>query len=359
LATAVACEDREPPAGGEDAEKSEAEAPAKMEAAALAPDREALRTRAAAVFKPLPTEVANPNNPFTEEKIALGRILFYDPRFSKNQDISCNSCHTLERYGVDGEPTSFGHRRQRGERNSPTVYHAALHIAQFWDGRAADVEEQAKGPILNPVEMAMPSAEHVMTVLKSVPGYEPMFAAAFPDDPDPIDIDNGALAIAAFERRLLTPSPFDAFLEGDATALGDEQLRGLQLFLDTGCTTCHNGVAIGGAMFQKLGLVRPYPTFDPGRAAVTGNEADKQFFKVPSLRNIVKTGPYFHDGSISTLDEAIETMAAVQLGRDLTPDQVAGIRTFLESLTGEIDEQYIAKPEIPASGPTTPKPDPT
>jgi cytochrome c peroxidase len=324
-----------------------------------APDRAVLRNRAQAVFGALPKEATSPANPVTDAKIALGRTLYYDSRFSKAQQISCNTCHPLDRFGADGEPTSAGHRGQRGARNSPTVYNAALQFVQFWDGRAADVEEQAKGPVLNPVEMAMPSEAYVIQVIESVPGYAPLFAAAFPGEPHPIGYDNMARAIGAFERRLLTPSPVDAFIAGDLAALDDAQVRGLQTFLDTGCTTCHQGVGIGGGMYQKLGLIRPYPTKDEGRAGITKNPLDKQFFKVPSLRNVAKTAPYFHDGSIKTLDEAIRTMASIQLARDLTDDQVKSIATFLGALTGKVDAAYIAPPKIPASGPKTPKPDPS
>jgi cytochrome c peroxidase len=286
-------------------------------------------------------------------------MLYYEPRLSKAQELDCNDCHMLDRFGVDNEPTSRGHKGQRGARNSPSVYNAALHVAQFWDGRAATVEEQASGPVMNPIEMGMVSEEACTEVLQSIPGYAPLFAAAFPGEAQPISLDNAARAIAAFERRLLTPSPFDAFLAGDASALGDEQVRGLELFMNTGCTTCHQGVGVGGGMYQKLGLVRAFPTTDKGRSAVTGDPAHDYFFKVPSLRNVAKTQPYFHDGSIATLDEAITTMAAIQLGRDLAPDQVAGIRAFLESLTGTVDTAYIARPELPANGPNTPGPDPS
>jgi cytochrome c peroxidase len=355
LAALVACErgaDTAPPAA-----EPAPPAAAPVEPAPVA--RAALRERAQAAFGTLPSEAASPANPITDAKIALGRTLYYDTRFSKNQDLSCNSCHVLDRHGVDGEPTSPGHRGQRGARNSPTVYNAALHFVQFWDGRAADVEEQAKGPVLNPVEMAMPSEAYVLQVIESVPGYAPLFQAAFPDDPSPIHYDNFGKAIGAFERRLITPAPLDRFLAGDLTALDDGQARGLQHFLDAGCTACHQGVGVGGGMYQKLGLVRPYPTSDEGRAAVTHNEADRHFFKVPSLRNVAQTGPYFHDGSIATLDDAIRTMGLVQLGRALSVDDVRSIRSFLESLTGAIDTAYIARPEIPASGPSTPKPDPS
>jgi cytochrome c peroxidase len=317
------------------------------------------QARAKALFGTLPAEATDPANPVTEPKVTLGRMLYYETRLSKNHDISCNSCHQLDRFGVDGEPTSPGHRGQRGDRNSPTTLNAALHIAQFWDGRAANVEEQAKGPILNPVEMATVSAESCVDVLESIPGYAPLFAAAFPGGARPITYDNLAKAIGAFERRLITPAPLDRFIAGDATALSPAELAGLARFVDTGCTTCHVGVAVGGGMFQKLGLVKPYPTDDPGRQKVTGNEADRGVFKVPSLRNIAKTGPYFHDGSVKTLPEAVRLMARHQLGKELDDRAVGEIVTFLGALTGTVDASYVAKPALPPSGPRTPKPDPS
>jgi len=207
--------------------------------------------------------------------------------------------------------------------------------------------------------MAMPSESAVVKVLDSIPGYAPLFAAAFPSDKKPISYENMSRAIGAFERRLITPSPVDAFIAGDLTALDDAQVRGLQAFLDTGCTTCHQGVGVGGGMYQKLGLVRPVEIADEGRAAITHNPAEKGFFKVPSLRNVAKTGPWFHDGSKATLDDAVRTMAAVQLGRDLSADQIATIRGFLEALTGQVDADYVARPALPESGPRTPKADPS
>jgi cytochrome c peroxidase len=342
--------------GGEPAPPPPSETAAPERAAG--PDPAALRERARTIFQDLPDEAASASNPATPEKIELGRMLYYDARLSKNHDVSCNSCHDLARFGVDGEPTSPGHRGQRGDRNSPTVYNAALHVAQFWDGRAADVEEQAKGPVLNPVEMAMPSEAAVLVVLESIPGYAELFAAAFPSDANPISYDNMARAIGVFERRLLTPSRFDAFLEGQDGALSDDELVGLAAFMDAGCISCHNGPAIGGAVYQKLGLVRPFETADPGRFNVTGQESDRGVFKVPSLRNVAKTGPWFHDGSVESLDEAIGLMASHQLGRDLSDEEVESIQTFLESLTGTVDPEYVARPELPESGPQTPAPDP-
>jgi cytochrome c peroxidase len=307
----------------------------------------------------LPAEASSESNPVTEEKITLGRMLYYDKRLSKNHDIACASCHQLDNGGVDSEPTSPGHHGQRGGRNSPTVYNAALHLAQFWDGREPDVEAQAKGPVLNPIEMAMPSEEAVLAVLRSIPGYAPLFAAAFPESDDPITYDNMARAIGAFERRLLTPGRLDAFIEGDDTALSAAELAGLDRFLRVGCTACHRGAAIGGGLYQKIGLVKPYATDDPGRQAITGNAADLHKFKVPSLRNIAKTGPYFHDGSIATLDQAVRLMGEHQLGRTLPDDEIASLVDFLGALSAEVDPAYIALPDLPASGPSTPAPDPS
>ncbi len=322
-------------------------------------DLAGLRTLAQGALGALPTEATSEANPVTEEKIALGRMLYVEKRFSKNQDLACASCHALEKFGVDGEPTSPGHKGQRGDRNSPSTFNAALHFAQFWDGRAADVEAQAKGPVLNPVEMAMPAETDVVGVLKSIPGYAPLFAAAFPGEADPITYDNMARAIGAFERRLITPGRFDAFLAGDDAALSAAEQRGLAVFLDTGCTSCHFGATLGGQMYQKLGLVEAYPTEDVGRAKVTGAEADNFFFKVPSLRNVAETGPYFHDGSVATLREAVTLMARHQLGKTLAEADAADLLAFLGALTGSIDPAYVAVPPLPESGPDTPAPDPS
>ena len=322
-------------------------------------DVDALRKKAAAIFGVLPAQAPNPQNPLTDEKIALGRQLFYDTRLSKNHDIACNSCHLLSEFGQDGQPTSPGHRGQHGARNSPSVYNAAFHIAQFWDGRAADVEEQAKAPVLNPVEMAMPDAAAVEAVLRSIPGYRQGFAAAFPEAAEPVTFDNMARAIGAFERRLVTPGRFDDFLAGSDDALTEGELEGLQTFVDTGCVTCHMGPTVGGTMFQKLGLVKPYDTQDMGRFEVTGRESDRKVFKVPSLRNVAETGPYFHDGSIASLEHAVSLMAEHQLGKTLSPSRNASIRAFLGALTGTPDGAYIAKPALPPSGPDTPAPDPS
>ena len=301
-----------------------------------------------AAFAPLPAEFPSEKNPLTKEKIDLGRMLYYDPRLSKSGKISCNTCHDLEKFGVDNLPTSVGHNGQKGPRNAPTVYNAAGHIAQFWDGRSPDVEDQAKGPVLNPKEMAMPNAKAVVKVLKSIAGYVKAFKKAFPKDKDPVTFDNMAKAIGAFERKLVTPSRFDKFLKGDKSALTDEEKEGLKTFVEVGCTTCHSGPLLGGHIYQKLGLIKPWPNLkDTGRYQVTKKESDKFVFKVPSLRNVEKTGPYMHDGSVKTLEEAVKLMARHQLGRELTDKQIKSIVTFLKSLTGEIPKKYIAKPQLP------------
>lgn len=323
------------------------------------PPQNELVGTANAVFAQLPAEMASEKNPVTDAKIALGRTLYYETRLSKSHTLSCNSCHGLDTYGVDNKPTSPGHKGQLGGRNSPTVYNAALHRAQFWDGRADDVEAQAKGPVLNPIEMAMPGEAQVIATLKSIPGYLPLFQAAFPGEADPITYDNVAKAIGAFERRLVTPSRFDAFLAGKGDALTAQEQAGLRTFMETGCASCHNGAGVGGGLYMKLGQVHPYETKDLGRYDVTKSDADKFVFKVPSLRNIDKTGPYFHDGSVATLNEAITLMGHHQLGKELNAQQVADIAAFLGALTGELPRDYIAAPTLPESGPTTPKPDPS
>jgi cytochrome c peroxidase len=285
-------------------------------------------------FAPLPDNAATAEYPLTPERVALGKKLYFDTRLSKNNKMSCNTCHKLETFGVDNEPTSPGHLGKRGGRNSPSVYNAALHMTQFWDGRAKDVEAQALGPILNPGEMGMPSEAAVLEKLKSDPKTVAEFAAAFPGEADPLTYTNLGKAIGAFERTLLTPSRFDQYLKGDEAALTDAEKAGGRLFVQTGCTACHMGATIGGQIYQKLGLVKDYPTKDMGRFEVTKSEADRKMFKVPSLRNVAKTGPYFHDGSVKTLNEAISQMGEYQLGKKLSKEEVESIALFLGSLTG-------------------------
>jgi cytochrome c peroxidase len=308
-------------------------------------------------FGALPEAVPPKTGELTEEKIALGRMLYYEPRLSLEQKTSCNSCHGLDTYGVDGQPTSDGHKGQKGIRNAPTVYNAAGHFVQFWDGRAADVEEQAKGPVMNPVEMAMPSEAQVIAVLKSMPEYVQAFGKAFPREKDPVSFNNMAVAIGAFERKLLTPARWDKFLRGDQAALTPEEKAGFNTFATVGCTTCHVGTYVGGNLYQKLGVMKPYPDqSDLGRYQVTKAESDKMFFKVPSLRNIEKTGPYFHNGKVATLEQAVAEMGEDELGRELSQAEVRSIVTWLKSLTGDVPAEYVKPPALPKSTARTPKP---
>lgn len=309
-------------------------------------------------YQPLPDIVISENNPLTPEKIELGRMLYFDKRLSKSHEFSCNSCHDLKTYGVDNSPVSTGHKNQTGTRNSPTVYNAAGHIAQFWDGRAMDVEEQAKGPVLNPVEMGMPSEARVVKTLQSMPGYVDAFQKAFPDEPNPITFDNMAKAIGAFERKLITPSRWDEFLNGKETAITDEEKNGFIKFVEVGCVACHNGPYLGGNAFQKLGLINNWPgNEDPGRLLATHNELDEDKFKVASLRNVEKTAPYLHDGSITDLETAVKMMAEYQLDQTLSDEDSKAIVSFLKSLTGKLPEAYIQEPQLPESTPETPLPE--
>lgn len=309
-------------------------------------------------FKPLPAEMEAPkDNPTTPEKVALGKMLFLEPRLSKSSVISCNSCHNLATAGVDNLSTSLGHAGQFGGRNAPTVLNAGLQLAQFWDGRAASLEDQAKGPILNPVEMAMADEAAVLAKLRTIPGYVERFKKAFPNEKEPLTYDNLAKAIGAFERTLLTPSRFDQFLKGDLNALTANEQRGLKLVIETGCIQCHNGVGAGGGMFQKFGLQGTYEqSDDPGRFALTKKEGDRFVFKVALWRNVTRTAPYFHDGGVWDLKEAIRIMARVQLGKQLTGKEVDLIATFLGSLEGEVPQEARLLPELPAASITTPAP---
>lgn len=311
-----------------------------------------------ALFGTLPEAIEGEGFPLTKERIDLGRMLYYETRLSKNHDLSCNSCHDLADFGVDGKKFSDGHRGQLGGRNSPTVYNAAGRHVQFWDGRAATVEEQATGPIMNPVEMAMPDEARVVATLVSIPEYVELFAKAFPEVEKPITLENVGIAIGAFERGLVTPAPWDRFLSGDKTALTDEEKAGFNQFVAAGCLTCHMGTYVGGTMYQKLGLIKPWPNQeDQGRFDVTQNEADRMMFSVPTLRNIEKTAPYFHDSSAETLEEAVSMMAEYQVGKKLEETQVKSIVTWLKTLTGTIPDAYIVQPALPSSTEKTPKAD--
>lgn len=311
-------------------------------------------------YKVLPAVFANPDNPVTDAKVNLGRMLYFEKRLSKNHDVSCNSCHALDKYGVDNEATSPGHRGQRGGRNSPTVYNAGGYLAQFWDGRAKDLEAQAVGPITNPIEMAMPDEKTVIKTIQSMPEYVKAFKEAFPKDDKALNFANIGRAIAAFERKLVTPGRFDDWLQGNENALSDQEVRGFATFIKLGCPTCHVGEAIGGTTFQKLGLVKPWPdTSDLGRYEVTKDDSDKMKFRVPSLRNIEKTGPYFHKGQVKSLQEVVRLMAWHQLGQKLKKEQLQDVVAFLKSLTGKLPGKYIQEPALPKSTKDTVAADPT
>lgn len=301
-----------------------------------------------AVFSPLPAQMEVQGKPLTEAKTALGRALFYETLLSEDHNVSCNSCHPLNAYGADGRKASLGFDGRPGGRNDPTVYNAAGQIAQFWDGRAADVEAQAKGPILNPVEMGMTDTTEVLKHLRDSPAYVASFRAAFPGEATPINFDNVGNAIGAFERRLVTPGRWDKFLAGDSAVLTVAERQGLRTFLNTGCQSCHLGAFVGGDRFMKAGQVNAwFSQADSGRYGVTKDAKDLFVFKVPMLLNIEKTSPYFHDGSVATLNEAVRLMAHHQLGKELAPADVQSIVTWLGSLTGELPSLYIAFPQKP------------
>jgi len=268
-------------------------------------------------------------------KIALGKKLYFEKRLSKNNTQSCNSCHNLDngKNGVDNQPTSKGAFGKRGGRNSPTVWNAGLHIAQFWDGRASDLKAQAKGPILNPIEMAMSSEKAVIDKLGKIKEYPALFKAAFPKASNALTYDNLAEAIAAFERTLITRDRLDKFISGDAKALSQKEQIGLDKFIATGCVACHSGNLLGGRSYMKMGLANKYENIqDFGRYSVTEKDEDRYKFKVPSLRNIANTAPYFHDGKAKTLGDAVTQMAWLQLGKKLSTNDISSIVTFLTAL---------------------------
>ena len=295
--------------------------------------------------KPLKT-LELPKDKVALSLVELGRTLYHEKRLSRDNSISCNSCHDTKAFGVDGEKFSVGFNNHLTGRNSPTSFNAFMHVSQFWDGRAPTVEEQAKGPILAGGEMAMPSAEAVVKKINGIKGYKDLFEAAFPNSSPAITYDNVGKAIGAYERLFVTPSKFDKLLAGELSALNEKQKRGLKKFVTSGCVTCHTGNLLGGNIYQKLGLVKPWPNQkDQGRFAITKKEQDKMFFKVPSLRNIEKTGPYFHDGSSEKLTEAVEVMARHQLGREFSKEEISDIVAFLKTLTGKLNPSIAAYPE--------------
>lgn len=322
--------------------------------AGAAGDDDALIKDAQAIFKPLPKSMATADRPITPALVELGRMLYFDPRMSVDGTASCARCHQPALYGTDALAKSHGHHDKINLRNAPTVLNAALQVKQHWSGNREDVEDQATKALTGPASFGQPNNDAAMARLKAIPGYLPLFQKAFPDAQYPITPENWGKAIGAYERTLVTPSRFDAFLEGKVEALSKAERAGLRTFIDTGCVTCHNGVGVGGGSFQKFGVVEDYwkatgsKEIDEGRFIDTKNPDDKYLFKVPSLRNVAMTAPYFHDGSVAGLEDAVRTMARAQLGKTLNDEEVKEIVAFLGSLTGELPQNFMTAPVLPS-----------
>ncbi|HVB35060.1 MAG TPA: cytochrome-c peroxidase [Patescibacteria group bacterium] len=319
-----------------------------------------LMQKAQQTFKPIPTAIpAVKGNTITPEKIELGKMLFFDPRLSASQVISCNTCHNLSTGGVDAGPTSIGHAWQKGPRRAPTVFDAVFNVAQFWDGRAADLKAQAKGPLQASVEMNSTPAL-IEATLKSMPGYVEQFKKAFPQDASPVTFDNVSKALEAFEATLITPgSRFDRFLEGDANSLNAQEKEGLKLFMDKGCSACHNGINVGGMSYYPFGVVEKpgadvLPPNDKGRFAVTKTASDEYVFRAAPLRNVALRAPYFHSGQVWSLKQAVGIMGSSQLGQTLTDQQEDAIVAFLKTLTGK--QPRVELPVLPPRTDATPLP---
>ncbi len=319
-----------------------------------------LMKKAQDIFKPLPKRPPIlSRSPAIRSTIELGKQLFFDPRLSASYLISCNTCHNIGLGGADLQETSIGHGWQKGPRNAPTVLNAVFNIAQFWDGRAADLAAQAKGPVQASVEMNN-KPERVIETLKSIPGYVSQFRKAFPGDKDPVTFDNMAKAIEAFESTLLTPdSPFDVYLSGYQKALNAEQEKGLGIFMEKGCAACHNGINVGGGGYFPFGVLEApdaavRPPGDLGRYKVTNTSSDKYVFKAPTLRNIGLTAPYFHSGKVWKLKDAVAVMGSSQLGIHLSSDDEEAIVAFLLSLTG--NQPRVEYPILPPGTDATPLP---
>jgi cytochrome c peroxidase len=304
-----------------------------------------------ASFSPLPRAPPVSDRPLTQAKIKLGRALFYEPKLSKNGDVACNSCHPLDRYGVEGTRLSRGSHNRETSRNTLSVYNTAGFFAYLWDGRFVSRDEQTEDVLLSPRAMAATSAG-IEASLRAKPAYVDAFRLAFPTELEPVTFHNASQAIGAFEDSLFTRGPWDRFLEGERAALSDEERQGFNRFVEVGCVSCHFGASVGVTGLQKLGLVKAWPdTHDRGRYESTRKDADWMLFRVPSLRNVAMTGPYFHDGSVSSLEEAIRMMARHQLGQELDPEDVSLIQSWLKALTGEIPREAIEPGEPGASLP--------
>jgi len=320
--------------------------------AALAADDTALLAEARQVFQSLPKDISTAEAPVTKAGVMLGRRLFFDPRVTVDSNVSCATCHQPALYGTDARPTSIGVKQRPHPRNAPTILNAALAFVNHWRGDRESLEDQAEQALKSPITSGLEERD-VVDRLARIGGYAPLFEAAFPNDAQPITVKTMAAAIAAYERTLVTPSPFDAYLAGDVAALSPTARAGLQTFIKTGCAACHCGVGIGGGMYQKFGIVEDYwtatgsRTIDKGRADVTKDPADLYVFRVPSLRNVAMTAPYFHDGSVATLPDAVRVMGRVQLGTKLSDPEVNDIVAFLESLTGDLPPEFAAVPVLP------------
>jgi len=321
---------------------------------AFADGDDALIKRASQILGPLPASMPSVENPITPEKVKLGKMLFYESRISVDGTVSCAKCHPIALYAADGLKKSIGNHCKENPRNDPTVFNAASQISEHWIGNRTSVEDQAKQAIIGPPAYGMPSYEAAEKILRAYKEYETLFKAAFPSDKEPVTVDNFAKAVGAFERTLITPAPFDAFLKGNKDAMTLQQKRGLGTFIDNGCAVCHFSPYVGGQMYRKFGIFEPYEKYtksqkvDEGRYAVTKDETDKYVFKVPVLRNVAMTPPYFHDGSVDNLVDAVWIMGKIQLGKDLTKEQVQDITGFLHALTGEIPEDVRTIPVLPS-----------
>jgi cytochrome c peroxidase len=320
--------------------------------AAMAADDAALLVEARQVFQPLPKDMSTADAPVTKERVLLGRMLFFDPRLTADGNVSCATCHQPALYGADALPTSIGVKQRPHPRNAPTVLNSALAFINHWRGDRESLEDQAAQALKSPITSGLEERD-VVDRISRIGGYAPLFEAGFPKEAYPITVKTMAVAIAAYERTLVTPSRFDAYLAGDVAALSPVARAGLQTFIKTGCATCHSSVGIGGGMYQKFGIVEDYwtatgsHTIDKGRADVTKDPADLYVFRVPSLRNVAMTAPYFHDGSVATLPDAVRVMARVQLGQKLSDPEINAIVAFLESLTGDLPAEFAAAPVLP------------
>lgn len=316
--------------------------------------QEDLIKQANQTFGQLPKVMASDKNPVTPEKAKLGKTLFYETRISVDGTVSCSKCHPFSLYAADGLRKAVGNNCKVNPRNAPTVLNAADQIAEHWIGNRSDVEEQAKQAVTGAPSFGMPSFVDVVKKLKEINGYDSLFREAYPDDKDPVSADNFAMAVGAFERTLVTSSPFDSFLTGKPQAMTEQQKNGLKTFMDVGCSDCHSGTYLGGQKYRKFGLLEPYWNYtksqpiDTGRFAVTANQDDKYVFKVPVLRNVEKTSPYFHDGSVDSLENAEWVMGKIQIGRDLSKEELGNIHAFLKSLTGEIPQDALTVPLLPS-----------